>query len=99
MTDAKEKTVAPEESAGFMEYLGDEVHGTNFLSSHTIPKGDHLWKRAGVDAPKKDLVWERDPYGPAIGQKGNRLLIPLTDLTEDQAKALERVPGFKRVAE
>lgn len=95
MTDAKP---TEEKSTGFMEYMGEEPYGTAFLSTHTIPKGDALWKRAGVDSPKKDLVWERDLYGPAIGSKGNRFLLPLADLTEDQAKALERA-GFKRVAE
>lgn len=80
----------------YIEYLGEEPHGTAFLTSHSIPKGDPVWKRAGVSV-SKDLTWERDPYGPPVGQKGSRMLLAVEDLPAGAAEALEKVPGYKRV--
>lgn len=86
----------------FIEYVGDPNNaatvGTEFLTSHTIPKGDPLWKRAGVTV-NKDITWERDPLGPAVGNKGNRFLVPVEDMPEGTAAVLEKTPGFKRVSE
>ena len=82
----------------FIEYLGEEPHGTALLSSHSIPKGDPLWKRTGVEDAKA-VTWERDPMGPAVGQKGNRFLVRTSDLSAAQVAVLEKTPGFKRVSE
>lgn len=104
MTDEQEleptEVPADEEQAPreYIEYLGEEPHGTAFLTSYTIPKGDALWKRAGVK-PTKDVVWERDPNGPGIGQKGSRMLLPVEDMPDGTAAVLEKVPGFKRVTD
>lgn len=83
---------------GFIEYLGEAPHGTAFLTSHTLPKSDALWKRNGVENPK-EVTWERDPNGPGIGQKGNRMLVRVADLEPAQVAVLEKTPGFKRVNE
>jgi hypothetical protein len=86
------------ESADFIEYAGEEPHGTAFLTTHTIPKGDPLWKRNKV-SPSKDLVWERDPMGAAIGQKGNRMLLSTDGIAPEVLAVLEKTPGYKRVSE
>lgn len=80
----------------YIEYKGDETFGTAFLTTHTIPKGDGLWKREGVTAPK-DLVWERDPFGPALGFPGNKMRLAVEDIPADLLPILERIPGYKRV--
>lgn len=99
--------VKPEETSSakttdYIEYLGDaqdpNSHGVTFLTSHTIPKGDGLWKRLNVESPK-EIVWERDPLGPPVGQKGARMLARVEDMTPQQATALEKVPGYRRVSE
>jgi hypothetical protein len=79
----------------FIEYAGDEQYGTAFLHSHTLPKGDALWKRNGVEMTK-DVVWERDPSVP-IGQKGAKMRVLVKDLPPDAVKVLEATPGYKRV--
>jgi len=84
------------ETQDYMEYLGEEPHGVAFLTSHTLPKGDGLWKQNKLTVTK-DIVWEADPSGPAIGQKGRRMLVPLADLPDGVAKVLDKTPGFKRV--
>lgn len=92
---------APEPTNEWIEYEGDPDNpkGIDFLHSHTIPKGDPVWKRLGVK-PTKDLVWERDPLGKPIGFKGNRLLLPTEGLDPSVVTALvENVPGFKAVNE
>ncbi len=104
MADSKELIEAEPElveepaSGDFIEYLGEQPHGTAFLTSHTLPRGEALWKRNGVEV-KKDLTWERDPLGPPVGQKGNRMLLPVQDLPEGVAEVLEKTPGYKRVSE
>ncbi len=98
MAETTEKATAKEPTTDYIEYLGEEPHGTSFLTTHTLPKGDALWKRAGVDV-KKDVVWERDPMGPAIGQKGSRMLLPVADLPDGVAPVLEKTAGYKRVSE
>lgn len=88
------------ETQDYIEYLGERgegQYGTDFLTSHTLPKGDGVWKRLRVTPPSKDLVWERDPFGPGHGQKGNRFLVPVEDLTPEIAAGLEKVPGFRKV--
>jgi hypothetical protein len=97
-TNVPDEKMAAEEE--FIEYLGDPENptGTAFLSSHTIPKGDGLWKRAKVSV-SKDLTWERDPMGPGIGQKGNRMLLATSDVPPEALAVLEKTPGFKRVSE
>jgi hypothetical protein len=80
----------------YIEYLGEEPHGTAFLTAHTLPKGDQLWKRSGLKVTK-DVTWERDPYGPGIGQKGNRMLVAVEDLPDGTAEVLEKLPMYKRV--
>lgn len=82
----------------YIEYMGDEVHGTSFLTSHTLPAGDGLWKRNKVEGAKK-LTWERDPMGPGIGQKGARMLLPVEDIDPAQVAVLEKTPGYRRVSE
>ena len=98
----KADKVAAADTREYIEYLGDPENkattGTDFLSSYTIPKGDPLWKRAGVTVTK-DVTWERDPMGPPVGHKGNRFLVAVEDLPEGTAEVLEKVPGFKRVNE
>lgn len=89
---------APERAAGYLEYLGEEPHGTAFLTTHTLPKGDGLWKRNKLTA-NKDIVWERDPNGPAVGQKGNRFLVPIEDLPSGALEVLEKLPQYRRVSE
>jgi len=82
----------------YIEYLGEAPYGTDFLGSHTIPKGDGLWKRNSVTVTK-DVVWERDPMGPEVGQKGNRMLLPVADLPAEVVDVLAKTPGYKRVSE
>lgn len=105
MTDnVTEVELAEEESAPetteveYIEYLGEEPHGTAFLSSHTLPRGDGLWKRNKLDV-RKDVTWERDPYGPGIGQEGNRMLVRVDDLPAGTAEVLEKLPQYRRVSE
>jgi len=45
----------------------------------------------------KDIVWERDPFGPGIGQKGNRMLVRVDDIPAEALQILEKTPGYKRV--
>lgn len=78
----------------YVEYAGDPEHGTAFLASHTITKGDALWKRNGVEVDR-DLVWERDPSVP-VGKK-SPMRISTKDLSADAIKALTGLPGFKVV--
>lgn len=92
-----EKAPQPE-TVDYIEYLGEEPHGTAFLTSFTIPRGDALWKRNKVTVTK-DVTWERDPLGAGIGQKGNRMLVRVEDLPDGTAAVLEKTPGFKRVSE
>lgn len=90
------------ETHEYIEYLGDpeNKHGTAFLGSHTITKGDPVWERLRVDKPSKDLVWERDPLGPAMGFKGNRMLLSTDGMDPALVTALtEKVPGYKLVNE
>lgn len=97
-----EQTAPTEAKTEFIEYLGEptEKHGVDFLHSHSIPKGDPVWARLGVDRPNKDLTWERDPLGKPIGFKGNRLLLSTEGLDPALVTALtEKVPGFKLVSE
>lgn len=83
----------------FLEYTGEEPHGTSFLTSHTIPKGDPVWKRLGVK-PTKDLVWERDPLGPGIGQKGNRMLLSTEGMDPELVAVIDdRFPNINRVTD
>ena len=100
---ATTETVAEEANAPstheYIEYLGEEPHGTAFLTSHTIPKGDTVWARLKVAKPSKDLVWSRDEFGPAIGQKGNRMLLDTEGLSPELVTALAKVPGYKVVNE
>jgi len=83
----------------YIEYLGDEVHGTAFLSSHTISKSDSVWNRIQVDKPTKDLVWMRDEFGPAIGNKGSRMLLSTEGLSPDLVAGMGKLPGYKVVNE
>lgn len=98
-TEAAE-TPAVEESnkREFIEYLGEEPYGVTFLTSHTLPRGDGLWKRAGVTV-NRDLTWERDPNLASIGHKGNRMLLPVEGLPDGAAEALEKLPQYKRVTD
>lgn len=82
----------------YIQYMGEDPHGTAFLTSHTLPKGDALWKRNGVTV-SKDVTWERDPMGPGIGQKGNKMLLAVEDLDPAVVRILEKTPGYKRVNE
>lgn len=86
------------EKADFIEYQGEAPHGVSFLTSHTIPKGDPLWKRNGVEDAKV-VTWVRDPMGPGIGQPGARMLVRTSDLTPGMVAVLEKTPGYKRVSE
>jgi hypothetical protein len=105
MASTSEPTVAEQpatETHEYIEYLGetDSKHGVAFLQSHTIPKGDPVWERLRVDKPSKDLVWERDPLGPAMGFKGNRMLLSTDGMDRALVTALtEKVPGYKLVNE
>lgn len=104
MTDNVTEVSLAEESAPeateveYIEYLGEEPFGTAFLTSHTLPRGDGLWKRNKLDV-RKDVTWERDPYGPAIGQPGNRMLVRVDDLPAGTAEVLEKLPTYRRVSE
>lgn len=93
--ELREESEAPRE---YIQYLGEQPHGTDFLTSHTLPRGDGLWKRAKITVTK-DLTWERDPMGPGVGQRGNRMLLPVEDLPEGVAAVLEKTPGYKRVTD
>ena len=86
------------ETQDYIEYLGEDPYGTAFLTAHTLPKNDGLWKRNKV-TDAKSVTWERDPYGPGIGQKGNRMLVRVEDLSPAQVEVLEKTPGYKRVSE
>ena len=96
-----EKAVTAEQDAqtrDYLEYVGEEPYGVDFLASHTIPRGDALWKRYGVKA-NKDVVWERDPLGPGHGKAGNRMLLAVEDIQPELVPVLEKLPGVKRVNE
>lgn len=95
-----EATEATVPKTDYIEYMGDpdSPHGVAFLTSHTLPKGDALWKRNGVQ-DAKSVTWERDPMGPPVGQKGARMLLPVEDLTPSMVSVLEKTPGYKRVSE
>jgi hypothetical protein len=97
-TDEKVAAEATDEQKPreYLEYLGEEPYGTDFLGSHTITKGDALWKRYGVK-PTKDVVWERDPLGPGHGKPGNRMLLAVEDIQPDVVPVLEKLPNVKRV--
>lgn len=102
----EDKVKAAEQPAAetheYIEYLGDptNTHGTAFLHSHSIPKGDPVWERLRVDKPTKDLTWERDPLGPGMGFKGGRMLLSTDGMDPALVKALtEKVPGYKLVNE
>jgi hypothetical protein len=82
----------------FIEYAGDPEHGTAFLTSHTLLAKDPMWKRNGVEMTK-NLVWERDPYGPPIGNKGAKMRLAVSDIPAEALSVLEKTPGFKRVTE
>lgn len=97
-TEEADLLTEAEQSSDFIEYLGEESFGTAFLHSHTIPRGDGLWKRNKLQV-SRDVTWERDPMGPAIGHKGNRFLVSVEDLPEGTAQLLEKTPGYKRVSE
>lgn len=81
-------------TAEYIEYTGEEPHGNAFLSSHTVTKGDPLWKRTGVEIPA-DLVWERDPSAP-IGTK-TQMRVETKGLPPEAVAALVKLPGYKRV--
>jgi hypothetical protein len=101
MADQKETraTAAEAPATEFIEYTGDGgPQGTTFLASHTIPRGDALWKRNGVTATK-DVVWERSPDGPGVGFGKGVFRVPVSDLEPEQVAVLEKTPGFKRVSE
>jgi len=96
---ADQEATTSEPRGEWLEYEGEEPHGTAFLQSHTIPKGDAIWKRLGVK-PTKDLVWERDPLGPAVGQKGNRMLLSTEGLDPELVAVIDdHFPNIKRVNE
>lgn len=82
----------------YLEYVGDDPFGIQFLNSHTIPRGDMLWRRNQLTV-NKDITWERDPTLAGIGQKGNRMLVPVEDLPKGAAEVLEKLPQYKRVNE
>jgi hypothetical protein len=98
MADEKTNEVADDATKReYIQYMGEEPHGTAFLTTHTIPKGDGLWKRNGVTLTK-DVVWERDPLGPSVGQKGNQMLVAVEDLDPNVVRVLEKTPGYKRIS-
>lgn len=80
------------EGNDFIEYKGDPTYGTEFLSSHTISRKDAKEGSWGIDIPA-DLVWTRREGGPYKG----RMLLPVSDMTEETLASLENEPGFKRV--
>lgn len=88
----------------YVEYLGDPAdpgaHGVTFLTSHSLPRTDPLWKRNRLEATDvKAVTWERDPNGPLVGFKGARFLLPIEDFTPAQVEILEKTPGYRRVTE
>lgn len=97
-TEELRQEAEAENNQGYIEFLGEEPHGTAFLTTHTLPRGDGLWKRNKLTV-NKDIVWERDPMGPAIGQPGSRMLVPISDLPDGTLEILEKTPGYKRVNE
>lgn len=84
----------------FIEYLGDpgNKQGVDFLTAHSLPKSDSIFKRGKV-SPTKDLTWERDPSGPAPGFPGARLLLPTEDLDPAVVALLKDTPGYRLVSE
>lgn len=101
MADTKETTVAEAKEAPqteFIEYSGEAGISSHFLSSHTIPKGDSLWKRNGLKVTK-DVTWERSPDGPAVGFGPGLFRVPVADLDPEAVAVLEKTPGYKRVSE
>lgn len=82
----------------FIEYLGEAPHGSTFLTSHAILQGDPLWKREKLDVGQ-DLVWERDPLGPAVGFPGNQLLLATDDLPAGVADVLLKLPQYRLVTD
>lgn len=96
--DSKAAEVSQPQTQDYIEYLGEEPHGVAFLTAHTLPKGDGLWKRNKVTVDQ-DIVWERDPMGPGIGQSGARMRLPVEDLPAGAAEILAKTPGYKLVSE
>jgi hypothetical protein len=97
-TNKAKENAADTNTTEYVEYLGEAPYGVTFLTAHTLPKGDALWKRNGVEATK-DVVWERDPMGPPVGQKGSRMLVKTEDLPDGAKAVLEKTPGYKIVNE
>lgn len=97
-TGDRQTAQAEPTTTDYIEYMGEEPYGVAFLTSHTLPRTDALWKRAGITVTK-EVTWERDPMGPGIGQKGARMLVRVEDLPDGAAAVLEKTPGYKRVSE
>lgn len=96
---AEATEVPADKTNEYLEYLGEEPHGTAFLTSHTLPKNDPVWGRLRVDKPSKDLVWNRDEFGPPIGNRGNRMLLSTEGMSPELVTAVAKIPGFKVVNE
>jgi hypothetical protein len=96
MMATNDEKATPAATKEFVEYAGDPQYGTAFLTSHTITKGDPLWKRNGVEVDR-DLVWERDPSVP-VGHK-SKMRLSTEGLSADAVKALVSLPEFKLVSE
>lgn len=94
MTDVNEEQ---EEYSDFVEYLGEAPYGVDFLASHTLPRGDILWRRNKIDMDR-DLVWERDVTIPN-GQPGNRMLLPTEGIPDAALDKLLEQPQYRRVSE
>lgn len=78
------------EEVEYLEYLGDPMYGTEFLTSHTISAADAK-KAEWVTEVKEPIVWTRRESGRYKG----RMLLPLADLPEGIDEELKGDPAFR----
>lgn len=75
----------------YVEFVGDKQFGIEFTTSHVVTR-KQLRDAWGVEIPK-DLKWEKKQGGPNAG----RMLIPVSDMTEEAAQGFDNDPMFRRV--
>jgi hypothetical protein len=75
----------------YIEFVGQEPHGTEFHSEHTVTR-KQLRDAWGVET-SKDLRWTKAAGGPNKG----RMLVPVSDMSEAAAQGFENDPMFRKV--
>jgi hypothetical protein len=83
---------AEPEKTEYIEFVGQEPYGTEFISEHTVTR--RQLRDAWDVAIPKDLKWTKTQGGPNAG----RMLVPVSDMTPEAAEGFEKDPMFKRVS-